>query len=267
MTAPRALLLLGLLLAAAPPAGAAPRQRLRVLHLNTHSFQEPDPVEKLHRIGRKIAELKPDLVSLCEVMKGGRLSCDATREILAGVRQVDPSLQYHIHEKGFGTWGSGERMHNCMLSRGRLSDYDVAPLTTTTQWPAPSGERRNALYARSEGAAVGPVHFFVTHPWGFDSRDTPVQLDELRGFIARKATAAALTVIAGDFNQPSTSPALRRLGGELVDTWARANPGALHKPTTPWDRAFTPARLDYILVKEDAALRAALWDWTTRATS
>lgn len=231
--------------------GQAPRE-LRVITLNTHSFQEgASSLEKLDAIGKGLAALRADLVGLNEVMSGafasrGGATFDAAERIRAVLEQA-AGVPYHLARAGFAHWSTGELMSNAILSRTPLLDTGSRALTTTDFWPAPA-EQRNVVYARTEVPGLGVVNLFVTHAWGWDSKDTYAQIAEVKGYLAEKARGdEALSLLAGDLNTPSTYPAYQSWvdspAGKLLDTYLAANPGG-NADSTTFDG---PHRIDYIL--------------------
>ncbi len=238
-------------------AGAGTVELVVVL-LNTHSFQEgPDSLAALERIGRGLAALDADLVGLNEVMSGTFWAYDFGGAQHDGAAIIEQALeqasgeQYHAAGCGFAHWDTGELMSNIVLSRTPIDTTGCRGLTTTDSWPAPE-EQRNVTHARTTVPGLGPVGFFVTHTWGWDSADTLLQVEEVKAFMAERARGdEALMLLAGDLNITPDSQAYQRwLSGpplRLVDTFARANPEASHDPTV-----FDPrARIDYILVGAD----------------
>jgi endonuclease/exonuclease/phosphatase family metal-dependent hydrolase len=246
--------------AAEAAADVAPPARLVVVTLNTHSFQEgSDSLDKLQSIGQGLASIGADLVGLNEVMSGTFWSYDYNGAVYDGAELIRSALQaasgtnWYLARKGFAHWSSGEEMSNVVLSRTPLLEMDSLSLTTTDAWPGP-GEKRNAVFARTQIPGFGLVNFFVTHTWGWASADTLPQVQEVKTFMQGKRQGnEALEVLAGDLNvTPSHGAYAAWLGPQpfgLLDTFAHANPGGAAEPTT-----FDGNRIDYILVRDDAAL-------------
>jgi endonuclease/exonuclease/phosphatase family metal-dependent hydrolase len=231
---------------------AARPHELRVVTLNTHSFQEgASSLEKLDAIGKGLATLGADLVGLNEVMSGafasrGGATHDAAERIRAALEQAS-GAHYHLARAGFAHWSTGELMSNAILSRTPILDTGSRSLTTSDFWPAPA-EQRNVVYARTDVPGVGVVNVFVTHAWGWESKDTLAQIAEVKGFLAEKARGdEALSLLLGDLNTPSTYPAYQSWvnspEGKLLDTYLAANPGG-NTDSTTFDG---PHRIDYIL--------------------
>lgn len=242
------------------PQGAG-RGELVVVTLNTHSFQEgPGSLEKLEAIGRGLARLEADLVGLNEVMSGTFWSYHYEGQkhdgaaIIRGALETASGVVWYEAACGFAHWDTGELMSNVILSRTPIEASGCRALTTTDFWPAP-GEQRNAAFARTDVAGLGPVHFFAAHPWGWDSVDTLVQVAEIKEFMAGQHRGdEAIDLLAGDLNVTPASQAHRVwLQGEplaLIDTFALANPEG-PAGSTLFDQ---DARVDYILASHGPGL-------------
>lgn len=230
---------------------------LRVVTLNTHSFQEgDDSLDKLAWIGEGLATLEADLVGLQEVMSGTFYAYDYDGAYYDGTEIVVEALEaasgrsWHTAVFGFAHWDTGEEMANVVLSRYPILDSGSRALTTTDFWPAPE-EQRNVGYVRVEVPGLGLVNFFVTHTWGWDSADTEAQIDEVKAYMADRFQGdEALDVLVGDLNVPATSSAythwLESEPFRLLDTWAQANPHTEGVSTT----FEGDDRIDYILAGE-----------------
>jgi endonuclease/exonuclease/phosphatase family metal-dependent hydrolase len=240
--------------AADAPTEAAPSETLVVVTLNTHSFQEgSNSLAKLTAIGQGLASLHADLVGLNEVMSGTFWSYDYGGAVYDGAEIIRLALEsasvstWHIAREGFAHWSTGEEMSNVVLSRFPIEAWDSRSLTTTDGWPGP-GEKRNVVYARVQIGGIGPVSFFVTHTWGWDSSDTLAQVQEVKSFMQNAAHGdEALSLLVGDLNVTPDQDAYAAwlsppLG--LVDTAAQANPGSLAVPTT-----LDGNHIDYILAE------------------
>jgi endonuclease/exonuclease/phosphatase family metal-dependent hydrolase len=240
-------------------AGGGDEARLVVVTLNTHSFQEgPSSLEKLEQIGQGLAALDADVVGLNEVMSGTFWSYDwagAEYDALARVEQAleeASGVSWYSVRFGFAHWDTGELMSNALLSRVPIERSDVRSLTSTDFWPAPN-EQRNVGFARLLVPGLGPVHAFVTHPWGWDSADTEAQIAEVKAFVAAEAQGdEVLELVLGDANLPSTD-ARYALWTEpppfaLVDSYAAANPGGFGDSTVFGE----DHRIDYIFAREGA---------------
>jgi len=243
--------------------------RLRVVTLNTHSFQEgDDSIQKLRVIGDRLGRLGVDIVGLNEVMSGTFWAYDYGGAVYDGTEIIQDALEaasgvpWHAHGQVFAHWADGEAMSNVVLSRFPIQETGHAWLTTTDFWPAPHG-RRCAIFARVDVPQLGPVGVFVTHTAGFDSVDTGMQIREVKTFrVDRMSGDEELLLLLGDLNMPSTWPAyetwLDAPPVELVDTYALANPDGFEDPTMVGG----DHRIDYILAGA-AQLAARPWGVTS----
>ena len=238
-----------------PDAGDAPPWgELRVVILNTHSFQEgADSLDKLRWIGEGLGHLRADLVGLNEVMSGTFWAYDYQGVVYDGTEIIRLALErvsrvpWYVHRQGFAHWADGEEMANVLLSRFPILDSDHAWLTTTDFWPGPQ-EQRCVIYGRVEVPGLGLVNVFVTHTAGFDSADTETQIHEVKAFMAREFGGnEALDLLLGDLNTPSTWPAyhlwLHTPPFELIDTYAASHPDGVSDPT----QLDGEHRIDYVL--------------------
>lgn len=225
---------------------------LRVVTLNTHSFQEgAASIAKLWAIGEGLAALSVDVVGLNEVMSGveeGGETHDAAA-IIADALEASSGLAFSRASYGFAHWDTGALMANTILSRWPILESDARSLTTTDFWPAPN-EQRNVVYARLDVPEVGLINVFVTHTWGWDSADTVAQIHEVKGFMAEKFVGdEALDLLLGDLNTPSTWPHFQTwlTGGlfHLLDP-AVDEPSVLTAPTVVGGEH----RIDFVLAGE-----------------
>jgi endonuclease/exonuclease/phosphatase family metal-dependent hydrolase len=178
---------------------------LRVLSYNIHGQAHLLDRRYLERIARVISEMKPDVVGLQEVHRGGwkARSADQTAEIgrLTGMTAVfGPSF-----EAGGGAFG------NAVLTSGRLLDSAVVPL------PAP-GEPRTLLTVRIAFADLVPAElvFHVTHlaAWGRWGR--PARSLQSTALLERLKQSNGPFVLVGDLNAVPGAPELKPLmAGEI----------------------------------------------------
>lgn len=226
-----------LALSLTPPEG----NRLAVLTLNLHTWQEKNPREKLDRIADFIAATGIDLAAFqeCGQHRDGtpvqvvsaplqtpedplfedhpQLPGNAALVIQRRLEQVH-GLKYtlvwtwaHI---GFGSYQEG----SAVLSRFPLTSRGEAVVSTDEEPESPS--RRKILWADLELPEMGPFRLVSAHlGWGGD------QLTQLRN---TEAALAALpsrpTIVAGDFNMAPRLPGYTLLTGEYFwrDDWKSA---------------------------------------------
>ena len=229
---------------------------LVVVTLNTHSFQEgPDSLAKLEAIGEGLASLGADLVGLNEVMSGTSWAFDFQGEYYDGTERIKTALQnasggtWHDRRHGFAHWDDGEEMSNVILSRFPILQTDHRFVTTTDFWPAPR-ERRSVVYAKVDTDEVGPVDFFVTHTYGWDSADTEPQIAEVKAYLESKYDGTTPQILVGDLNVPSTAPAyglwVNAPPFAMVDTFGAANPDEPARSTIVGEAH----RIDYVLARD-----------------
>jgi endonuclease/exonuclease/phosphatase family metal-dependent hydrolase len=179
---------------------------LRVLSYNIHGQAHLFDRRYLERIARVISEVKPDVVGLQEVHRGGwkARSEDQAAE-LGRLTGMDVAFGPSFVARG-GAFG------NAVLTSGRLLGSEVVPL------PAP-GEPRTVLTARIAfaGRPVEEITFHVTHlaawgRWGRSARglQSAALLDHLQ-------PAGAPFVLVGDLNAAPEAPELKAMmAGEIV---------------------------------------------------
>jgi len=181
---------------------------LRVLSYNIHGQAHLLDRRYLERIARVISEVRPDVVGLQEVHRGGwkARAADQTAELgrLTGLAAVfGPSF-----EAGGGAFG------NAVLTSGRLLESGVAPL------PAP-GEPRTLLTARIafddlRFDGINQVAFHVTHlaawgRWGRSARSL-----QSTALLERLRQSNGPFVLVGDLNAVPGAPELKPLmAGEV----------------------------------------------------
>jgi endonuclease/exonuclease/phosphatase family metal-dependent hydrolase len=177
---------------------------LRVLSYNIHGLAHVLDRRYLERIARVISGVKPDVVGLQEVHRGGwkARSADQTAELgrLTGMAAVfGPSF-----EAGGGAFG------NAVLTSGRVVESAVAPL------PAP-GEPRTLLTARIAFDNLIPeIAFHVTHlaAWGRWGR--PARSLQSTALLERLRQSNGPFVLVGDLNAVPGAPELKPLmAGEI----------------------------------------------------
>ena len=186
---------------------------LRVLSYNIHGQAHLLDRRYLERIARVISDVKPDVVGLQEVHRGGwkARSADQTAELgrLTGMTAVfGPSFE--VRGGAFG---------NAVLTSGRLLESGVVPLT------AP-GEPRTLLTARIAFAdlrfdgsrfdglrfdGINEIAFHVTHlaawgRWGRSARSL-----QSTALLERLKQSNGPFVLVGDLNAVPGAPELKPL--------------------------------------------------------
>lgn len=173
---------------------------LRVLSYNIHGQAHVLDRRYLERIARVISRVRPDVVGLQEVHRGGwkARSEDQTAELgrLTGMTAVfGPSFE--VRGGAFG---------NAVLTSGKLLSTEVVPL------PAP-GEPRTLLTARIAFAdrPFDEVSFHVTHlaawgRWGRSARSL-----QSTALLERLKQSNGPFVLVGDLNAVPGAPELKPL--------------------------------------------------------
>jgi endonuclease/exonuclease/phosphatase family metal-dependent hydrolase len=239
MTRPRsgrwiaALVLLGLAVFAAAPAGQTPAartERVRVLSYNIHHGEGVDKVLDLERIARVIRSVNPDLVALQEVDRRATRSRSVDQPAeLARLTGLEVAFGPNIPLQG-GDYG------NAVLSRWRILRSENHRLPNVD-----AGEQRGLLEVHVEAPVTKtPVVVWATH---FDHRSNDAErvasAEALRARVRGAPGQPALLV--GDLNDVPSSRTL----GALAADWARSNAQVL--PTIPVAK---PSRqIDYVLFR------------------
>ena len=224
--------------------------RLRILTLNIWNRQGPWD-QRLARIREGIAQYKPDLVGLQEVLShDGQSQAD---DIAAG-------FDYHVAFGLAHDLGGNVHFGNAALSRWPIEGEQVFPL--------PSGghdESRSLLMIETE-TPKGQLPFFVTHlNWKFHQgvvREAQVQA--VADHVMREAPIAGLPpILVGDFNaQPDATEirflkGLHSLGGKSVffgDCFDQVGEGpgytfdSRRNPYAAVTHEY-PRRIDYVFVR------------------
>ena len=231
--------------------------RLRVVTLNIWNTQGPWP-ERLRLIRRELAELKPDLVGLQEVLHLD----NAPPGTVDQAQAIADGLGYYAAFASAWHIGGGLQFGNALLSRWPFAAAESFPLPCE-----PEDETRGLLHCMVE-SPWGKVPVFVTHlSWQLHLSDVRQQQV---AFIASKVKALAPTgdglfppILMGDFNAEPDSDEIRylrgfnsRLGRSIyfADCFAAAgdgSPGYTYARENAYAlRAAEPnRRLDYIFVR------------------
>jgi maltose 6'-phosphate phosphatase len=245
----------------------AHRERLKILTLNLHCYQEQDQDEKFSRIAGAISDLSIDIVCLQEVGenwgrgKGDRKS-NAARIIKDRLKKSH-GLSYHLFTDwahiGFGKYREGV----AILSRHRFLKKESRYV---------SGSRdihdihaRKAVMVRIHVPYMGLVNVYAVHLSWWDG-GFPDQFENLVKWADgedRKGVAA--TFLCGDFNIEAWSRgyALVVGSGEYEDQFLEASsPELFHRifrqPSQGWENGLVDDhRIDYIFKRKDGTLQVA----------
>lgn len=224
--------------------------RLKVLTLNLHCFQEHDADRKLSQIARAINDDRIDIICLQEVGEplndgSGDFSGNAARIIRSRLRHHYNLVQDWSHI-GFDRFREG----SAILSRFDLTMKDSGYVSESQD--RHNIHARKVVMAQVQVPNVGLVNVFSTHlSWWSDGFKT--QFENLRRWADERHTpAVTATLLCGDFNSEPASEgyALATQAGEYEDQFARVR--ARHDGDMPAD----DRRIDYIFLKKGSPLQA-----------
>lgn len=231
----------------------ARRDRLRVLTLNLHCFQEENWDAKLSQIARAIDEHEVHIVCLQEVAEPWTPGQPDYRGNAAWIIRNRLKRHYHVTNDwshlGFGQYREG----SAILSRYKVTIKDSG-YVSATQDPF-NIHARKIVMAQIDVPGLGPVNVFSTHlSWWADGFKT--QFDNLRRWAdERHLPGIAATLLCGDFNSIPASDGYRlaTTGGEYEDQFRKVHrrlglDGAVANGTDQ--------RIDYIFLKRGSALEA-----------
>jgi len=224
---------------------------ITAVSLNTHSVQEQNQrFKKLVWMAQGLAEVDADVVGLTEVVFGriyargyqGRYY--DTADIIKEHLESFSGWRYHLYRVGFARWDEGENLGLAILSKFPLVCVRSMNLTTRSFWPAPHSSRM-CLQALVDLPGQGPLHLFVTHPMGYQSPDTAVQVREIKAFVSEAMGGESLgSIVMGDFNIPDTDEFHYRLLTESVPSFRDlAREGMSGSPPSTHESG---SRIDYI---------------------
>jgi maltose 6'-phosphate phosphatase len=176
----------------------ARRQRLKILTLNLHCFQEDDQDAKFSQIARAIDDLDIDLVCLQEVGENwnegrGDWDSNAARIIRDRLKK-----HYHLHTDwshvGFGRYREGV----AVLSRYDFRTTDSGYVSSSHD--VHSIDARKVVMVQVDVPYMGVVNVFSAH-LSWPSGGFLEQFERLRGWANQKhAPHLAATFLCGDFN-------------------------------------------------------------------
>ena len=238
----------------------ARRERLKILTLNLHCYQEENQDAKFWQIAKAINDLNIDIVCLQEVAEpwnDGRGDWNANAAKIIRERLWRP---YHLHADwshlGFGRFREGTAI---------LSKYDF--IQTDAGYVSASRDpydihARKVVMAQVYVPYMGPMNIFSAHVswWSDGFRE---QFEQLRRWANEKhAPHVAATFLCGDFNIKAGSE------GYGVVAYSREYDDQFLKICAPevfgrifgalpqaWDPYFAnDGRIDYIWLKRGSSL-------------
>lgn len=241
---------------------SARRQRLKILTLNLHTYQEENQDAKFSQIARAIDDLDIDIVCLQEVGENwndgqGDWNSNAARIIRDRLRR-----HYHLHTDwshlGFDRYREGVAI---------LSKYDFimndAGYVSSSQDPF-SINSRKVVMVQVDVPYMGVVNVFSSH-LSWLSGGFLEQFERLRAWASHKHDARlAGTFLCGDFNIKAGSEGYQAVvrTQEYEDQFLAATSRGVfdkifRRPSPNFDRYLsTDGRIDYIFMHKHSHLKA-----------
>ncbi len=261
---------------------------LSILTLNLHTYQQlqTEGVEEseltdeqarqrvtdyapiFDRIAAGMEGLNPDIVCLQEV---GEWAGDAADDRPFGASQSNMAQQVlsrlpdHGYETtmdwshiGFGAWREG----SAILSRYPILISDSRFVSRAENSRQDFWKSRKIPKARVGLPGIGAVDIYSVHLGWWDDPDEPFaeQFNRLLAWIAEDP--GDVIVLCGDFNAPSGGPAYRMMTADsgFADLYLLANSDGMFDATIAgdadgWEGSEDGQRIDYVLIKEDSAVR------------
>jgi len=223
----------------------ARHDRLKIMTLNLHCFQEERQDEKFAQIARAIQELNVDVVCLQEVGEPwndghGDWNFNAAKLILDRLGRGYSVCTDWSH-LGFGRYREGV----AILSRHPLVGQDSRYVSSTQD--AYDIHARRAVMARIRVPYFGVINVFSVHlSWwenGFQE-----QFENLHRWAeSKQSPEVAATFLCGDFNNAANTAGYTILSQDYEDQFLKANS---HSRNRSDDR-----RIDYLLMRKGNALR------------
>ncbi len=247
---PAALAVLGLMAGTALPASSAdpsPRDRpLTVMSFNVHHGVGTDGLLNLQRVADVIKTEGVDVVGLQEVDRHWGERSDFVDQAAWLADELDMHVVYGANlDLDPAQAGEPRRQYGtAILSERPIREWD------NTFLPKYEGhEQRGLLRARINVRGVW-VTVYNTH---LQHNDANERLEQVAAIEELMGEPDESVVLLGDLNAVPSSPEIRELVDDLVDTWEAAGVGDGH--TYP---AEDPnARIDYVLTSGDVITRSA----------
>jgi endonuclease/exonuclease/phosphatase family metal-dependent hydrolase len=208
---------------------------IRVLTYNIHHGEGLDGRVDLSRLAAIMDAASADLIALQEVDRGTRRSggVDQLDELgrLTGLHPVfGKAMDYQGGDYGVGV----------------LSRHTAHRVTNRRLPGSPDREPRTALTVEVDVGDRGPrVQFTTTHlDDGREAMDKVAQASYLAGTLSRGEQEAS--ILAGDMNTRSGTPAMQILARRWTDTFVDPRPDPNGRPRR---------RIDYVMVRPAASWR------------
>ncbi len=223
----------------------ARHDRLRIMTLNLHCYQEERQDEKLSQIVKAIRELHIDVVCLQEVgehWNNGRGDWNSNAAKLIRDRLGE---SYSVHTDwshlGFGRYREG----TAIVSRYPFVVQGSKYVSTTQD--VYDIHARKVVMVQVDVPYFGAVNVFSVHLswWQNGFRE---QFEKLRRWAESEQTPnVAATFLCGDFNNAANTEGYAILSREYEDQFFKANAQRLNRADD--------GRIDYLLIKRGGALR------------
>lgn len=244
------------------PNYTAVRDRLKVLTLNLHCYQEANQSRKFRQIARAIRELDIDIVCLQEVGENwndgrGDWSSNAARII----NELLPA-PYHLYtdwsHMGFDRYREGIAILSKYPFRKTSAGY------VSESQDIYSIHARKAVMGQIDVPHFGRVNVFSVHlSWWTDG--FAQQFEQLRRWAEEKHTAQTVaTLLCGDFNVAAGSDGYGLFveAREYDDQYLKVQNRAafdqvFRQRSTHWRGILThDGRIDYVWLRKDSPLKA-----------
>lgn len=247
---PSVLAVLGLMAGTTQPASSAdpsPRDRpLTVMSFNIHHGVGIDGLLNLQRVADVIKTDGVDVVGLQEVDRHWGERSDFADQAAWLADELDLHVVYGANlDLDPAQAGEPRRQYGtAILSERPIRDWD------NTYLPKYEGhEQRGLLRARINVRGVW-VSVYNTH---LQHNDANERLEQVAAIEALMGEPDESVVLLGDLNAVPSSPEIRELVDDLVDTWEAAGVG----DGNTYPAEDPNARIDYVLTSGDVIVRTA----------
>ncbi|SDT62599.1 Metal-dependent hydrolase, endonuclease/exonuclease/phosphatase family [Jiangella sp. DSM 45060] len=247
---PAVLAVLGLMAGTVQPASSAdpsPRDRpLTVMSFNIHHGVGVDGLLNLQRVADVIKTEGVDVVGLQEVDRHWGERSDFVDQAAWLADELDMHVVYGANlDLDPAQPGEPRRQYGtAILSERPIRDWD------NTYLPRYEGhEQRGLLRARINVRGVW-VSVYNTH---LQHNDANERLEQVAAIEALMGEPDESVVLLGDLNAVPSSPEIRELVDDLVDTWEAAGVG----DGNTYPAEDPNARIDYVLTSGDVIVRTA----------